>query len=184
MFINMKQVFQLLLALFLLNACTGVPQNIQPVNDFELEPYLGRWYEVARLPHSFEEGMNQVTAEYSLNPDGSVKVINQGFDLCEQTWDNAIGKAKFVEAKNTGHLKVSFFGPFYGSYIVFKLGPIENNQYQYAFVSGPDTDYLWLLARKPQVSESVKQNFIEQANNAGFNTHKLVWVNALKTCLE
>ena len=128
-----------------------------------LQRYLGKWYEVARLDHSFERGMNQVTADYSMREDGGVKVLNQGYLVEDDEWKSAEGKAYFVESEDTGYLKVSFFGPFYGSYVVFEL---DKQDYQYAFISGPNHDYLWFLSRTPEVSEELKQDFIAQASRA------------------
>ncbi|MCU4677517.1 lipocalin family protein [Catenovulum sp. 2E275] len=169
---------------FLLFSCTNVPENITPVDAFKLKPYLGQWYEIARLPHSFENNLTQVTAQYQLNEDGSVKVINRGLNLCDNKWEQAEGVAKFVGEQNKGHLKVSFFGPFYGAYVIFELGPLSNGQYQYSFVSGPNTDYLWLLARQPDVSEKIKQDFIKQAELAGFNTQNIIWTQLLTLCAD
>ncbi|GAM55456.1 lipoprotein blc [Vibrio ishigakensis] len=158
----------------LLTGCVGLPEKVTPVNDFELERYLGKWYEVARLDHSFERGMNQVTADYSMREDGGVKVLNQGYLVEDDEWKSAEGKAYFVEAEDTGYLKVSFFGPFYGSYVVFEL---DKQDYQYAFISGPNHDYLWFLSRTPQVSDELKQDFIAQAKSLGFDTEQIIWVD-------
>lgn len=164
------------LALFalLLVSCTGTPEGISPVTGFELQRYLGGWYEIARLDHSFERGMTRVTADYSLNDDGSVKVVNRGYLAAEDEWKEATGKAKFVGDEDVGHLKVSFFGPFYGGYVIYEL---DHQGYEYAFVTSYSRDYLWLLARKPQVSEALKQQFIEQADALGFATGALIWVD-------
>ena len=137
-------------ASLLLGGCLGMPEGVKPVGEFELDRYLGKWYEIARLDHSFERGLEKVTAEYSLRDDGGVKVINRGYSARKGEWKEAEGKAFLVEDASTGYLKVSFFGPFYGSYVIFEL---ERAGYQYAFVSGPDESYLWLLARTPQVSD-------------------------------
>lgn len=153
-------------------SCVGRPEGVKPVGDFELQRYLGKWYEIARLDHSFEQGLTRVTAHYSLNDDGSVKVINRGYDADKNEWDEAEGKAKFVNDEDTAFLKVSFFGPFYGSYIVFEL----DDDYQYAFVSGPDTGYLWLLSRTPTVSEAVINQFEKRASELGFATDELIYV--------
>lgn len=161
------------LVTLLLTGCVGLPEKVTPVNDFELERYLGKWYEVARLDHSFERGMNQVTADYSMRGDGGVKVLNQGYLVEDDEWKSAEGKAYFVEAEDTGYLKVSFFGPFYGSYVVFEL---DKQDYQYAFISGPNHDYLWFLSRTPQVSDELKQDFIVQAKSLGFDTEQIIWV--------
>ncbi len=163
------------LAAFLLivsSACTSVPQGIEPVQSFDIERYLGKWYEIARLDHGFERGLSQVTATYQPRDDGGIGVINRGYDAAENKWEQVEGKAYFVEDKNTAHLKVSFFGPFYGSYIVFELG----EQYQYAFVCGPSRDYLWLLARKPEIPDKLKAHFIDVAKQNGFAVDELIFV--------
>ena len=95
-----------------LMGCTGIPDGTEPVTDFELERYLGEWYEIARLDHSFEEGLDCVTATYSRRDDGGVKVINRGYDLEERAWDEAEGRAYFIDDESVGRLKVSFFGRF------------------------------------------------------------------------
>ena len=162
-----------LLSITLLAGCTGKPDNVKPVTGFELDRYLGKWYEIARLDHSFERGLQSITAEYSMREDGGVHVLNRGYDVEDGEWTEAEGKAYFVDDPNQGHLKVSFFGPFYGSYIVFELEP----DYQYAFISGPDTSYLWLLSRTPEVDQKVIDSFVEQASALGFDTSKLIYVD-------
>ncbi|MBD3634915.1 MAG: lipocalin family protein [Methylophaga sp.] len=166
--------------LLFISACTTVPEGIKPVQSFEVEAYLGKWYEIARLDHGFERGLSQVTAEYSLRDDGGIRVINRGYSAADEKWEQAEGKAYFVEDKNTAHLKVSFFGPFYGSYIVFELDP----QYQYAFISGPSRDYLWLLARQPQVSDKLKSEFIAAAQAKGFAVDELIFVEQPEEATE
>lgn len=164
----------LILVCLNLSACLGMPENVFPVDDFQVDRYLGKWYEIARLDHSFERGLENITAEYSLRDDGGVRVVNSGFSPEKQEWSKAEGKAYFVNSSNEGYLKVSFFGPFYGSYVIFEL---DKAHYQYAFVSGPDLSYLWLLSRAPVVSETVKRNFIEKSQALGFETDKLIMVN-------
>ena len=163
----------IILLTVVLTACTSVPDKVSPVSPFNLERYMGTWYEIARMPHPFEEGLSRVTATYSQNDDGSVKVINRGFNAEEQQWSQAEGKAKFVGDPNTGHLKVSFFGPFYSSYVVFGL---DQENYQYAYVSGYNTDYAWLLAREKEVDEQRLEDFKEQLRSAGFAVEKLIEV--------
>ena len=160
------------LLVLLLTGCTSAPKGIEPVQEFELSKYLGTWYEIARLDHSFERGLSNVTAEYSLRKDGGVRVINRGYSAEEGKWEQAEGKAYFVEDSDTGHLKVSFFGPFYGAYVVFNL----DEDYQQSFVSGPDRSYLWFLSRTPTVSEADKQRFIQAARAKGFDTDELIFV--------
>jgi len=158
---------------WLLSGCTGVPEGVAPVRGFDLERYLGTWYEIARLDHSFERGLINVTANYSLRDDGGVRVVNKGFDPQRQVWKQAEGKAYFVKSPNTGYLKVSFFGPFYGAYVILEL---DHAAYQYALVSGPNRDYLWILARQPELAESVKKGLLEKAKGLGFATDDLIWV--------
>ena len=107
--------------MILLAGCLGLPDSVTPVKDFEVQKYLGKWYEIARLDHSFERGLEQVTAEYSLREDGGIRVRNRGFSTEKDQWQEAEGKAYFVSDETEGYLKVSFFGPFYGSYVIFEL---------------------------------------------------------------
>lgn len=164
----------LMISALVLGGCLGMPESVKPVSDFELNNYLGKWYEIARLDHSFERGLSQVTAEYSLKGDGGVLVINRGFSEADNTWKEAEGKAYFVNTDSEGYLKVSFFGPFYGSYVVFEL---DHKDYKYAFVSGPNTDYLWLLARTPSVEPEIIQKFINMSEERGFDTKSLIYVH-------
>ncbi|MEE4144641.1 MAG: lipocalin family protein [Halieaceae bacterium] len=161
----------LLLALAGLASCTGIPDGVQPVQGFDSERYLGRWYEIARLDHSFERGLSQVTAQYAPGPGDSLRVLNRGYSAADG-WQSAEGKALFVGPADQGHLKVSFFGPFYGSYIVFELDP----DYQYAFVSGNSKSYLWLLARTPTISPELRARFIQRAKELGFPVGQLIFV--------
>lgn len=163
----------LLVATLFQGGCLGMPQSVTPVDEFDLSRYLGKWYEIARLDHSFEQGLEQVTAEYSLRKGGGVTVINRGFLPIENKWKEAVGKAFFVGDTSKGYLKVSFFGPFYGSYVIFEL---DKENYQYAFISGPDTSYLWLLARTPTVGQDVLDRFIAQAKERGFSIEQIIYV--------
>ncbi|QTL34349.1 lipocalin family protein [Pseudoalteromonas viridis] len=168
----MKTLLIIMMTL-VLSSCLGMPQGVQPVGNFELNRYLGKWYEIARLDHSFERGLSKVTAQYSMRDDGGVKVINRGFNAEENQWREAEGKAFFVNQDDEAYLKVSFFGPFYGAYVVFEL---DHDNYQYAFVSGPDTDYLWLLSRTPQVDQAIIDKFVRMAAERGFDTDSLIFV--------
>ena len=169
----MAKFLVLLLSIFL-DGCVGLPEGVHPVKEFDLNKYLGTWYEIARLDHSFERELERVTAQYSLRDDGGVRVINKGFSITENKWKEAEGKAYFVRSRNEGYLKVSFFGPFYGSYIVFEL---DRERYQYAFVSGPDTSYLWLLSRTPTVSKELVDRFVKRSKELGFDTDNLIFVD-------
>lgn len=162
----------LLLCLVLI-ACTGDDANYKAITGFEADKYLGTWYEIARLDHSFERGLDKVNATYSLCEDGGLKVVNRGFDTKKQKWNEAIGKAYFVETPDIGRLKVSFFGPFYGAYTIIDL---DKPTYSYALVTG-GKNYLWILSRTPQLANETKQKLIAQAKALGFETDKLIYPN-------
>jgi len=169
----MRQKFYYLLVLFLAG-CVGAPEHVQPVNNFELPRYLGTWYEIARLDHSFERNLEQVTATYSLRDDGGVRVVNKGFNPAKNKWKEAEGKAYFVGKPDIGQLKVSFFGPFYGGYNIIEL---DKENYQYSLVCGPDLSYLWILARTPQLDKRIVDRLLARAKELGFATEQLIFVN-------
>ncbi len=165
----------LLLTLFMLSACSNqLPEGVEPVNGFEISRYLGTWHEIARLDHRFERGLTRVTANYSLRDDGGLKVINRGFDQATGEWREAEGRAFFVSDRQTGHLKVSFFGPFYGAYGIIEL---DKTDYQYALISGPDRAYLWLLAKTPTLANDIKRNLVAKAKNLGYPVDRLIWLD-------
>ena len=157
----------------LLTGCVGLPEGVKPVDHFNLDRYLGKWYEIARLDHSFERGLSKVSASYSLRDDGGIRVINRGYDAKKQKWKDAEGKAYFVNGADQGFLKVSFFGPFYGAYIVVEF---DHENYQYSLVSGPDRSYLWILSRTPQMDPVTLKRLVEKAAALGFDTGKLIFV--------
>ena len=160
------------LAVFL-TACTGAPEGVEVVSGFDLNQYLGTWYEIARLDHSFERGLSDVTATYSLRDDGGVKVVNRGYRADDEEWDEAEGKAYFIGDEDVGQLKVSFFGPFYGGYNLIEL---DKHGYQYSMVAGPDRSYLWILSRTPEMDPDVLQGLIGKAGELGFDTDELIMV--------
>lgn len=159
--------------LLVLSGCAGTPENVSPVGGFEVERYLGRWYEIARLDHAFERGLEQVTADYSLRDDGGLRVVNSGYDRARQRWKEAEGKAYFTGARDVGSLKVSFFGPFYGGYNIIEL---DRQDYEYALVAGPDRSYLWILARQPALDASITRHLVAKASGLGFDTDALIFV--------
>ena len=163
--------------LSLLVACTGVPDGVKTVNDFELDRYLGTWHEIARLDHRFERGLLSVTANYSMREDGGVRVLNRGFNESKGVWDEAEGKAYFVGAEDVGRLKVSFFGPFYGGYNIIEL---DMDDYQYSLVAGPDRSYLWILARSPDIEEKTIDRLVKVARDLNFPTDELIFVQHRK----
>ena len=176
---TIRAVFLLFCCALTIAGCsTSPPEGVNPVSPFEINRYLGKWYEIARLDHSFERGMSDVNATYQLQDDGSVKVINRGYDMQRQAWKEAIGRALFTGDTNTASLKVSFFGPFYGGYHVVAL---DQKDYRWSLVSGPDRDYLWILAREKQLPAEVKERLVSQARSLGFATDKLIWVEHQRT---
>ncbi|MBV2216612.1 MAG: lipocalin family protein [Diaphorobacter sp.] len=153
-------------------ANTSPPPGVKAVSPFDLQRYQGRWYELARLDHSFERGMTDVSATYTPQADGSVRVVNRGFAAASGQWREAIGRALFTGAPTTGSLKVSFFGPFYGGYHVAALDP----DYRWALVLGPDTSYCWILARDKQLDAAQRDAIVARAQALGVDTHALIWV--------
>ena len=160
--------------LFFFAGCAGIPENISPVTDFDVDRYLGTWYEIARLDHSFERGLEKVTADYSYRDDKGIKVVNRGFDPERNEWKEATGKAYLINGPDIGRLKVSFFGPFYGAYNIIDL---DKENYSYSMVCGPTKKYLWILARTPFLEESIKDRLIKKAGSLGFDTEGLIHVN-------
>jgi len=153
--------------------CVGPPADIRPVTAFDVERYLGVWYEIARLDHRFERNLTDVSATYSLRDDGGIDVLNRGFDPASKKWKIARGRAYAIGGDDEGSFKVSFFGPFYGGYHVISL---DRDAYEYALVCGPNRSYLWILARNPQLSEAKTVHLIESARSMGFDTNRLIFV--------
>lgn len=164
----------LLVSVLVLGACsTTLPEGMTAVTPFDIDRYVGKWYEIARLDHSFERGLSDVSATYSRQADGSVEVINRGFESKKNAWKQATGRALFTGDANRASLKVSFFGPFYGGYHVLAL---DQSNYRWAMVVGPDRDYLWILSRDKQLSAVVRDRLLTQAKQQGIATEKLIWV--------
>lgn len=154
----------------------GPPAGITPVTPFDAALYQGRWYEIARLDHRFERGLSDVSATYESQSDGSIRVVNRGFDPSKGTsggdWSEREGVAKFVGPSNVGSLRVSFFGPFYGGYHVAALDPA----YQWALVVGPDRDNFWILARSAKIAPELRAQLLQLAEASGIDTKALIWV--------
>ena len=153
-------------------ASTRPPPGVTAVTPFDVQRYAGRWYELARLDHAFERGMTNVSAGYTVQADGSVRVVNRGYAPATGQWREAVGKARFTGAPTTGSLKVSFFGPFYGGYHVAALDP----NYRWALVLGPDTSYCWILARDKQLPAAQREAIVARAQALGVDTSSLIWV--------
>ena len=163
----------LLLGTCLLAGCAATPQGVTPVDNFDLNRYLGSWYEIARLDHRFERGLSEVSATYSKRPNGGVDVINRGRQTQTGKWKEAKGRAHFVSDPTVARLKVTFFWPFYGGYNVIAL---DRENYSYALVCGPNRKYLWILSRTPTLGKETLQSLISTAKTFGFDTSQLIFV--------
>jgi apolipoprotein D and lipocalin family protein len=145
-------------------------ESIPAIKSFDLKRYLGVWYEAARLPHSFENGLDRVTATYTLQEDGTIKVLNKGFNTSEGEWKEANGKAYIPDTLAGAILKVSFFWIFYGEYKVIALDTVN---YSYAMVTSSSKKYLWILSRSPQLEQTVYDDLIGKAKDWGFNVSQI-----------
>lgn len=163
--------------IFLLTSCAAIPKNAKPVENFDVNRYLGAWYEIARFDFRFEKNMDNTSAQYALDKKGNVTVLNSGYNYLKKRWTKADGIAKFRGDKNTAALKVSFFGPFYSGYNVIAL----DDNYQYALIAGKNLDYLWILSRTKNIPEEVKTQYLKIATDIGYDTSKLIWVKHDKT---
>lgn len=168
-------------AALLLAGCTGVPDGIEPVSPFDVDRYLGTWYEIARLDHSFERGLSNVTATYELRDDGRLRVLNRGFDVEECEWSEAEGTASFRGDTEVASLAVTFFWPFAGGYHLFAL---DSDEYAWAMISGSSRSYLWILARSPEPPEDLVQNLIERAAALDFPVDELIRVSHAEPACE
>jgi apolipoprotein D and lipocalin family protein len=169
----MKRVVSCLMPMLLAFGCTGVPDGITPVDQFELDRYLGTWYEIARLDHRFERGLTDISATYSIRDNGDVNVRNRGWDVEKGEWKEAVGRAKSIGDPGVASLKVSFFGPFYGGYHVFAL---DRERYDDVLVAGPDRGYLWILSRSKTLPPERRDALVARAREAGFDVDALIWV--------
>ena len=158
---------------FVLASCKStIPKKAVAVTNFDKAKYLGKWFEIARLDYKWEKNLNNVTAEYSLKDEGTIKVDNRGYNVKKDKWEESIGKAKSVTKDDVGMLKVSFFGPFYSGYNVIAIDP----DYKYALVAGESLKYMWILSREKTIPESVKADYLIKAQEIGYNVLDLVWV--------
>lgn len=150
----------------------NIPAGAMPVQAFIKKRYLGKWYEIARLPNRIEKDLKNVTEDYSLNEDGTIKVITKGYNRLTGKWKQATGKIKFAGAEYVGMLKVSYFGPFYVAYNILDL----DEDYQYALVSASNLNYLWILSRETTLPETIKTQFLNTAKAIGFDIDQLEWM--------
>ena len=166
--------FYILFFGFLVGGCAQSTKNLSVVDNFEAQRYMGVWYEIARFPHRFENGLTNVTATYSFIDDTTVEVINRGYSAEKGTWKEATGKARFADSPDRGFLKVTFFWPFSGAYKVLVL---DQANYGYALVTSSNYGYLWILARSPKLDEIIYQALVNHAEEYGFDTTKLIQVD-------
>ncbi len=148
-----------------------IPEGVDAVSGFDAGKYIGKWYEIARLDYKWERGLSNVTAVYSMNEDGTIRVDNKGFDMLRGEWRNSIGKAKFVKTPDVGMLKVSFFGPFYAGYNIVAI----DEKYRYALVLGRNHDYMWLLSREKTMPDLFIRTYLHKAVEAGYDISHLLW---------
>ncbi|HQG30812.1 MAG TPA: lipocalin family protein [Deltaproteobacteria bacterium] len=167
--VSLAILFLVFLA-FLLSSCTGIPKGVQPVENFDIARYAGKWYEIARLDHRFEKGLSNTSATYTLRTDGGIDVLNRGYDRKKSVWKEASGKGYFAGDRAVGCLKVSFFPPFYASYNVIAL---DREDYSYAMVCGPNRGYLWILSRTPSLDRKVVDDLVRYAADKGFPVSEL-----------
>ena len=153
-------------------SCSTIPKGAYAITSFDKEKYLGKWYEIARFDFRFEKDLNNTTATYSLNNDGTIRVVNKGYNTKKDVWKEATGKAKFVGDEKVAMLKVSFFGPFYAGYNVIAIDP----DYKYALIAGKNLDYLWILSRSTTIPDDIKNSFLQKAQAIGYNISNLIWV--------
>ena len=166
---DMKKMIILSVLLGQLVGCSKLTVDNTVVTNFDLNRFLGDWYEIARFDHSFERGMEQTTATYVLREDGKVDVLNTGMKDGEHS--EAKGVAKLTDTPAL--LRVSFWGPFYSDYRVMLL----DDDYRYALVGSSSDDYLWILSRTPQISGEIKDRIVAEAQRRGYDTDKLIWVS-------
>ncbi|CAD7800004.1 Outer membrane lipoprotein Blc [Chryseobacterium aquaeductus] len=162
-----------IIGLLLFNSCSvGIPKGATAVKNFNSEKYLGKWYEIARFDYKFEKNLDNVTANYSLNSDGTIKVKNGGYNYVKKEWKESVGEARFVNDKSEARLKVSFFKPIWAGYNVIDI----DDDYQNALVVGNSTKYIWILSRNKEIPNSIRERFLAKAQKLGYKTDDLIWV--------
>lgn len=159
-----------IVVLFIFTGCFTKHPHLKTVDSVNINKYLGTWYEIARYEHFFEKGCKNVTANYSLNEDNSLKVVNKCTKIDTNKKSSATGIA-YATNKSNSKLKVSFFRPFYGDYWVLML----DDSYKYAVVGTPSREYLWILSRTPKLDKNITKEILEKLPKLGFATNKLIW---------
>lgn len=138
----------------------------QPARAVDIDRYLGRWYELYRYDAPFQKNCEAVSADYSRNEDGSIRVLNScRKGAADGPIKTATGRAKIVDAASGAKLKVSFFGPFYGDYWVLD----HDDDYQWAIVGEPSGRYLWVLSREADPSDNRKAMLRRRVEQLGYD---------------
>jgi len=164
----------LFIILLILTACDSgkkIELKDEVSENFILERYLGQWREVARIDNSFERGLTRVTADYSRDSRGRIRVVNRGWSEKKNKWKEARGYIKTTEV--SGRLRVSFFRPFYADYIVLDI----DSEYRYALVGGGSSNYLWILSRSGRIPDEIRKNYIEKAEKLGYKVDNMIFFN-------
>jgi lipocalin len=180
---EMKRVFYLVFSILFLvfySGCKTLHSSVDTstINKFDLDRYLGTWYEIARYDHSFERGLVGVTASYSYRDDGKIKVVNAGYrNSLDGAYKKSVGKAKQPNPeKAPGKLKVSFFWFFYADYFILEL----DEDYQWALIGSSSDKFLWILSRTPQLEQQTLDHILKKARGRGYDTENLIWVEQKK----
>ncbi len=174
---TLKKIFLLFLSITFMSACVGgckqetADPPLKTVSKVDLNRYLGRWYEIARIDHSFQKDCVASTAEYSLRADGDIRVINRCRKMSPDGKISSIeGKAWVPDPDNQAWLKVQFFWPFAGDYVIMDL---DSKNYSYAVVGHPSRDYLWILARTPQMADGLYDEILKRIAEQGYDLKRI-----------
>ena len=165
-----------LLSLPLLARAAGDHAPLQTIEKLNLQRYLGTWHEIARTPNWFQQKCaSDTSADYSLNAGGTLRVVNR-CRLADGSLNEAVGEARRVGAADSAQLQVRFAPAWlswlpmvWGDYWVIDLDPA----YQLVAVSEPKREYLWVLARQPQVDEQAYQALLQRLQQKGFDLSRL-----------
>jgi len=171
-----RNVFALLFLTLGFGSCAQKESNLDltTVKEFDINRYLGKWYEIGRFDHSFERGMVGTTAMYSLKDDGTIRVVNSGYkNVFDGKLKEAVGKGKFADKNNPAKLKVTFFLWFYGAYNILEL---DQENYSYALIGSDSDKYLWILSRTPKLKDEDMEFLLRRAKERGYDTSKIIWV--------
>ncbi|NUN08821.1 MAG: lipocalin family protein [Ignavibacteriaceae bacterium] len=162
----------LFLSLFFFAGCssTNYPP-LETVSKVDVNRYMGKWYEIARLPFDRQKHCTCTTAEYAIIDNETISVLNSCRDTVDNELSTAEGKAFVVEGSNNAKLKVQFFWPFKGDYWVIDLDTLN---YSYALVGMPSRKYAWILSRTPVMDPVFFQRAVNHLRSTGFDVERLI----------